>query len=128
MVDKRDNTYVISNSYNTSMRFVSDLLTRYPRVQPEGGTFTNQIQTEWICYNCFVLWCMSGSKVPLACVWHEKRFYTAGPMLRNNAGGLSDGKPWVSMLLSRNGFTMPTHVTNLAFVISTNVPLALLTS
>ena len=21
---------------------------------PENGAFTNQIQTEWVCYNCFV--------------------------------------------------------------------------
>ena len=43
-------------------------------------------------------------------------------------GGLADGKPWVSMPLSRNVFTMPTRVTNLVFGISTNVPLVLLTS
>ena len=94
----------------------------------KGGVFTNQIQTEWMCYNCFVLWCVSGSKVPLACVWHEEIFYTAGPVSRNSAGGLADGKPWVSMLISWNGFTMPTRITNLVFRISTNVPLALLTS
>ena len=63
-----------------------------------------------------------------SCVWHEERFYTVGPMLRNSAGDLVDGKPWVSMPLSRNGFTMPTRVTDLAFEISTNVCLALLTS
>ena len=68
------------------------------------------------------------SKVPLVCVWHEEQFFTAGPVPRNSVGGLADGKPWVSMLLSWNRFTMPTHVTNLAFRISTNVPLALLTS
>ena len=95
---------------------------------PEGGAFTNQIQTEWMCYNCFVLWCMSGSNAPLACVWREERFYTAGPVPRNSAGGLADGKSWVYKPLSRNGFTMPTHVTNLAFGMSTKVPLALLTS
>ena len=71
---------------------------------------------------------MSGSKAPLACVWHEELFYTAGPMPQNSAGGLADGKPWIFMLLSRNGFTMPTRVTNLAFGISTKVPFALLTS
>ena len=60
---------------------------------PEGRAFTNQIQTEWMCYNCFVLWCVSGSKAPLACVWHEEQFYTAGPVLRNGAGDLADGKP-----------------------------------
>ena len=44
---------------------------------------------------------MSGSKAPLvACVWHEERFYTAGPVPRNGAGGLGDGKHWVSVLLS----------------------------
>ena len=90
--------------------------------------FTNQIQTEWMCYNYFDLWCVSGSKVPLACVWHEERFYTAGPALRNCAGVLADGKPWVSMLLSWNVFTILTYVTNLSFGISTNVPLVLLTS
>ena len=72
---------------------------QHPRVQSEGRVFTNEIQTEWICYNCFVLWCVSGSKVPLACVWHEERFYTAGPVLRNGMGSLADGKPYVSMLL-----------------------------
>ena len=91
------------------------------RAQPEGRAFTNHIQTEWMCYNCFVLWYVSGSKAPLACVSHEEQFYTVGPMPQNCAGFLADGKPWVSMLLSRNGFTMPTHVTNLAFRISTNV-------
>ena len=94
----------------------------------QGRSFTNQIQTEWMCYNCFVLWCVSKSKMPLACVWHKERLYTAGPVPRNCADGLADGKPWVSMPLSWNGFTMPTHVINLAFGISTNVPLALLTS
>ena len=55
-------------------------------------------------------------------------FYTAGPVLQNGAGGLADGKPWVSMLLSRNGFTMLTRVTFLVFAFSINVPLMLLTS
>ena len=82
---------------------------------PEGRAFTNQIEMKWMCYNCFVLWCVSRSKVPLACVWHEEQFYTSGPVLRNCAGGLADGKPWVSMQLSRNGFIIPTHVTNLVF-------------
>ena len=60
---------------------------------PKGGAFTNQIQTEWMCYNCFVLWCVSGSKVPLACVWHEEQFYTASAVPRNSVGDLADGKP-----------------------------------
>ena len=58
----------------------------------------------------------------------EEQSYIAGPVQQNCAGGLADGKPWVSMPLSQNRFTMPTCVTNLAFGISTNVPLALLTS
>ena len=78
---------------------------RRPRVQPEGGVFTNQIQTKWMCYNYFVLWCVSRSKASLACVWHEEQFYTAGPVPRNGMGGLADGKPRVSMLLSQKGFT-----------------------
>ena len=95
---------------------------------PEGGEFTNQIQTEWMCYNCFVLWRVSWSKVPLACVWHEEWFYTAGPVPWNSAGGLADGKHWDSMPLSQNGFTMPTCMTFLGFGISTKVPLMLLIS
>ena len=78
--------YVRSNSYNTHMRFVSNLQMRRLRVE------RLQIQTKWMCYNCFVVWCMSGSKVPLTCVWHEERFYIAGPVPRNGAGDLADGK------------------------------------
>ena len=58
---------------------------------PEGTAFTNQIQTEWMCYSCFVLWCMSRSKAALACVWHKERFFTAGPLPQNSAGGLALG-------------------------------------
>ena len=36
-------------------------------------------------------------------------------MPRNGVGGLADGKPWVSMSVSLNEFTMLTHVTFLAF-------------
>ena len=94
----------------------------------EGEAFTNQIQTKWMCYNCFVLWCVSGSNVPLACVWHEERFYTAGLVSWNGAKFLADGKPWVSMLLIQYGLTMPTCLTFLAFEFFTNVLLMLLTS
>ena len=62
-------------------------------------------------YNRFVLWCVSGSKAPLPCVWNEERFYTAGPVPRNGAGNLANGKPCVSMSLNWNEFTIPTHVT-----------------
>ena len=68
---------------------------------------------------------MGKSKVPLACVWHAKQFYTAGPVLWNGVGGLADGKPWVSMLLIWYGFTMQTRITFLAF---TKLLLMLLTS
>ena len=40
-------------------------------------------------------------------------------------GDLADGKPWISMLLSRIGSTIPTRVTFLTFGLSTNVPLTL---
>ena len=69
---------------------------------------------------------MSGSKVPLSCVWHEKRFYTAVPEWRSGASDLVDGKPWISMPLSQNEFTISDRVTFLAFDLSTNVPLMLL--
>ena len=92
---------------------------------PEGRAFTNQIQTEWMCYNCFVLWCMSRSKAPLACVWHKEQFFTAVPMPQNSMGGLALGFHAVKseqMPLSQNRFTMPTRITFLVFEISTNVP------
>ena len=53
---------------------------------------------------------------------------TAGPVVWNSVGGLADGKPWVSILLSRNKFTMPTHITFLAFGLSTIASLMLLSS
>ena len=105
------------------MRFVFDLWKRYLREE-----CTNQIQTEWMYYICFVLWCVSRSKALLACVWHEEWFYTAGPVPQNGASDLADGKPWVSMLLSWNGFTILSPVTFLVFRLSTNVPLMLLIS
>ena len=71
---------------------------------------------------------MSRSKAPLACVWHEERFCTAGPVLWNSVSGLVDGKPCVSMPLNRDRFTMLTHVTCLAFGLSTKIPLMLITS
>ena len=60
--------------------------------------------------------------------WHEEQFYTVGPVLWNDACGLADGKFWVSMPLSRNGFTMLIRLTFLAFGLSTNVSLMLLIS
>ena len=71
---------------------------------------------------------MSGSKAPLACTWHEERFYTAGPVPRNGAEFLADGKPWVSMPLIQYGFTIPIHLTFLVCGFSTNVFLMLLTN
>ena len=61
--------------------------------------------------------------MPLACVWYEERFYTAGPVPQNGAGDLADGKPWVSMSISWNEFTFPTRVTFLVFGLYTNVHL-----
>ena len=48
----------------------------------------------------------------------------------NNANGLVNWKPWVSILLSQNQFTMWTHTSFLAhaFGLSSNVPLMLLIS
>ena len=60
---------------------------------------------------------MGESKLPLACVWHEKPFYTVVSVLWNGVGGLVDGKPWVSMLLIWYGFTMLTCIILLAFTI-----------
>ena len=34
-------------------------------MKPKGGAFTNQIETKWMCYNCFVLQCMSRLKASL---------------------------------------------------------------
>ena len=66
--------------------------------------------------------------MPLACAWHEEQFSTVGPVPWNSASDLADGKPWVSMPLSRKGFTMPTHVIFLALGLSTNISLILITS
>ena len=71
---------------------------------------------------------MSRSKAPLACIWHEEQFYTAGPVPWNGAGDLADGKPWVSIPLRWNEFTIPTRVTFLVFGLSTNIHLMLLIS
>ena len=73
-------------------------------------------------YNYFVLWCVSGSNAPLACVWDEERFYTAGSVPRNGASDLADEKPWISMPLNHNIFTIPTCITFLVVGLSTNVP------
>ena len=94
---------------------------------PKDGAFTNQIQTKCLCYSCFVLQCVSRSK-GRCCAWHKEQFCTVGPVQWNIASDLADGKPWVSMTLSRKGFTMPTHVNFLALGLSTNVPLTLITS
>ena len=51
-------------------------------------------------------------KGALSCVWHKERFYTAGPVSRNGASDLADEKPWVSMPLSWNEFTIPFCVTS----------------
>ena len=49
-------------------------------------------------------------------------------MSRNGAGELADGKPWVSVLLNWNEFTILTCIIFLAFGLSTNVRLTLLIS
>ena len=95
---------------------------------PESRAFTNQIQTKCICYNCFVLQCLSVSKVHLACARHEEQFSNVGPVPCNSVSDLDDGKRRVSMLLSWNRFTMPTHVTFLALGLSTSIPLTIITT
>ena len=45
----------------------------------------------------------------------------------NSVVGLADGKPWVSMPLSQSGFTMPSDITFLVLVLSTNVSVMLVT-
>ena len=64
--------------------------------------------------------------MPLACVWHEEPFHTGLICATEWCSGLADGKPWVSLPLGWNGFTLQTCVTFLVFAISTNVPLTLL--
>ena len=65
----------------------------------------------------------------LVCAWHEVQSYAAvSTVWWNSSGSLVDGKPWASMLLSWNRFTMWTGVTFLAFGFSTNLLLTLLTS
>ena len=97
-------------------------------VMSKDRAYTNQIKTKWMCYNCFDLWCVGGSRPPLACAWHGEQLYIAGLVPQNGAGGLADEKPWVSMPLSQNGLTMLTPITFLALGLSINVPFMLLTS
>ena len=54
-------------------------------------------------------------KGTLSLCWHKERFYTASPVSRNGAGDLADGKPWIYMPLSWNGFTILTHINFDAF-------------
>ena len=80
------------------------------------------------CVTTALFYGVSGSNAPLAYVWHEERFYTAGPVPRNGAGDLADGKPWIIMPLSRNRFTILTRIIFFVFGLSTNVPMMLLIS
>ena len=94
---------------------------------PEGKVFTNQVQTKWMCYNCFVLWCVSGSKAPLLVSGtKENGFILLSVLLalsQNVVSSVADGKSWISMPLSQNGFTMLVHITFLVFGLSLNVHL-----
>ena len=90
-------------------------------MQPEGGVYkshTNRMDVLQLLY--FVV-CeqIKGELDYVWQYWHEQRFCAAGAVPRNSTGGLADGNSWVSMQSSRNGFTMPTHVTNLVFGNST---------
>ena len=74
---------------------------RRQRAQPEGGAFKNQIMyklNECVTTALFYSAWAAGPKVCLACVWCEEQFYTAGPVLRNGAGGLADGFPLILLL------------------------------
>ena len=66
----------------------------------------NNMDLQCVLCNCFVVWCVSGLKAPLAlCVWHEEQFYTVSPVPRNGEGGLADHaiRPeWVHLTNSRN--------------------------
>ena len=44
----------------------------------------------------------------------------------NSVIGLADAKPWVFMPLSQSGFTMPSDLTFLALVLTTNVSVMLI--
>ena len=98
----------------------------------ESDTWGRSVQIRYKQNGCITSALFYGvwadQKTLLAYVWHEEWFYTAGPVPWNGASDLPDGKPWISMLLSRNGFTILSPVTFLAFGLSTNVPLMLLIS
>ena len=97
---------------------------------PEGKVFTNHIQTKWMCYNYFVLWCVSGSKAPLLVSGTKENGFILLSILlvlsQNVVSSVADGKSWISMPLCQNGFTMLAHITFLVFGLSLNVHLMLL--
>ena len=120
---KHDKWICTSNNYNTSMRFVTDLKcdTWGYGVYKSDTNWMDVLQLfcfmvcKWIkgflslclawrtilyCWSCAVEWCRWFSR------WKALGF----------------------LPLSRNKFTMPTHVIFLAFRLSTNIPLTLLTS
>ena len=99
------------------MRFVSDFVNAIPK----GRTFINQIQTKWIHYICFVLWCVSGSKAPYLVSGMKEHNFIPLVLCQNKASDIANRKPCVSMPLSPDGFTMLARITFLVFPLSINV-------
>ena len=114
----------IHNSYNTSMRLVSEF---YCDSWGQSVYKLNTNQMNVLKLLCFMV---GGSKAPLACSWHKKEwFYTVGPVLEW-CKWCTWWKTLGSMLLSQKGlwFAMLTCVTFLVVQLSIYIPLTLLTS
>ena len=57
----------------------------------QTNVFTNQIQIEWMCYNCFVFMVRERMKDDLACATNNNGFIWLLVLCRNGASGVADG-------------------------------------
>ena len=100
------------NSYNTQLHEVCSYLNCKHNTRGHSIYKSDSYKP-----NGFVLWCVSGSKVPLACVWHEERFYAAGSVPQNGASYTSNTS--FSWLLDQNNIiTYATRMHNTCKIIS----------
>ena len=77
----------------------------------------NNMDLQCVLCNCFVVWCVSGLKAPLACVSGMKNNFILLVLCHGMVKVV-----WQIVPLGQSGFTLPTHATFLAFGLSTKIP------